>query len=54
MAAVDDAHEQAFADIDADPRNLLVVVDDDGDAVAYLQSTYIPGSKAIAVGEPAR
>jgi hypothetical protein len=32
-AVVDSAYEQAFADIDADPRNLLVVAGDDGDVV---------------------
>nr|WP_205864140.1 GNAT family N-acetyltransferase [Planosporangium mesophilum] len=42
-AVVDSAYEQAFADIDADPRNLLVVAEDDADVVAFLQVTYIPG-----------
>ncbi|SRR6266568_8239155 len=41
--AVDDAYERAFAAIDADPRNLLVVADDGGDVVGFLQITYIPG-----------
>jgi GNAT superfamily N-acetyltransferase len=40
---VDDAYERAFADIDSDPRNLLVVAEDDGTVVACLQVTYIPG-----------
>jgi GNAT superfamily N-acetyltransferase len=40
---VDDAYERAFADIDADPRNLLVVADDGGEVVACMQITYIPG-----------
>lgn len=43
VAVVDDAYEQAFAAIDADPRNLLVVAEDDADVVACLQITYIPG-----------
>lgn len=43
FAVVDAAYERAFADIDADPRNLLVVADDDGDVVASMQITYIPG-----------
>jgi GNAT superfamily N-acetyltransferase len=43
VAVVDDAYERAFADIDADPRNLLVVAQDDADVVACLQITYIPG-----------
>lgn len=40
---VDAAYERAFADIEADPRNHLIVGDDDGDVVACLQLTYIPG-----------
>lgn len=40
---VDDEYERAFADIDSDPRNLLVVAEDDGNVVACLQVTYIPG-----------
>lgn len=40
---VDEAYERAFADIDADPRNMLIVADDDGDVVACMQITYIPG-----------
>ena len=43
FAVVDDAYERAFADIDADPRNLLVVADDGGEVVACMQLTYIPG-----------
>ena len=42
-AEVDAAYEKAFADIDADPRNLLVVADDGGEIVACMQITYIPG-----------
>ncbi|MFC7545576.1 GNAT family N-acetyltransferase [Plantactinospora sp. GCM10030261] len=40
---VDEAYERAFADIDADPRNLLIVGEDGGEVVACMQITYIPG-----------
>ncbi|NBE84997.1 GNAT family N-acetyltransferase [Micromonospora rubida] len=40
---VDEAYESAFADISADPRNHLVVADDDGALVGCMQITYIPG-----------
>ncbi|MEU5904735.1 GNAT family N-acetyltransferase [Micromonospora sp. NPDC047527] len=40
---VDDAYERAFAAIDADPRNQLIVAEQDGDLVGCLQITYIPG-----------
>ena len=40
---VDDAYERAFAAIEADPRNVLIVADDDGEVVACMQVTYIPG-----------
>ena len=40
---VDEAYERAFADIDADPRNFLVVADDGGQIAASMQVTYIPG-----------
>ncbi|MBB5827895.1 GNAT family N-acetyltransferase [Micromonospora carbonacea] len=43
VGEVDDAYERAFADISADPRNHLVVADDDGVVVGCLQITYIPG-----------
>jgi GNAT superfamily N-acetyltransferase len=43
VAVVDDIYEQAFADIAADPRNLLVVAEDDAEVVACLQITYVPG-----------
>jgi GNAT superfamily N-acetyltransferase len=43
FAVVDDAYERAFAAIDADPRSFLVVADDGGDLVGFLQITYIPG-----------
>ncbi|WP_433324802.1 N-acetyltransferase family protein [Spirillospora sp. CA-294931] len=36
-------HERAFASIDADPRNELLVLDDAGTVVGCLQATYIPG-----------
>jgi GNAT superfamily N-acetyltransferase len=38
-----EAHKRAFDEIDADPRNLLIVGEDGGEVVAYLQITYIPG-----------
>ncbi|MFE0590224.1 GNAT family N-acetyltransferase [Micromonospora echinospora] len=40
---VDEAYERAFADISADPRNQLVVAEQDGELVGCLQVTYIPG-----------
>lgn len=41
---VTEAYERAFAAIDADPRNeMLVLVDDGGTVVGCLQATYIPG-----------
>src|SRR5690606_25606629 len=40
---VDEAYERAFADIEADPRNHLIVAEADGEVVAFLQVTYIPG-----------
>ncbi|MGW2282043.1 N-acetyltransferase family protein [Streptomyces sp. NPDC001770] len=41
---VTDAYERAFAAIDTDPRNeMLVLVEDDGAVVGCLQATYIPG-----------
>ncbi|MET8362909.1 GNAT family N-acetyltransferase [Micromonospora sp. NPDC005194] len=40
---VDEAYERAFADISADPRNLLIVAEQGGDLVGCLQITYIPG-----------
>ncbi|MET9623606.1 GNAT family N-acetyltransferase [Streptomyces sp. NPDC006464] len=41
---VTEAYERAFADIEADPRNeVLVLVDEDGTVVGCLQATYIPG-----------
>lgn len=43
FTAVDDAYERAFAAIEADPRNLLAVADDDGEVVGCMQITYIPG-----------
>ncbi|MEV4822453.1 GNAT family N-acetyltransferase [Micromonospora sp. NPDC049274] len=40
---VDEAYERAFADISADPRNLLIVAEQGGELVGCLQVTYIPG-----------
>ncbi|TWD81786.1 ribosomal protein S18 acetylase RimI-like enzyme [Kribbella amoyensis] len=36
-------YERAFAEIDADPNNLLVVADRNGELVGTLQLTIIPG-----------
>ncbi|GGO26127.1 GNAT family N-acetyltransferase [Micromonospora parathelypteridis] len=43
FTVVDDAYEKAFADISADPRNQLIVAEQDGELVGCLQITYIPG-----------
>jgi GNAT superfamily N-acetyltransferase len=43
FAVVDDTYERAFAAIDSDPRNFLIVADDDGEVVGCLQITYLPG-----------
>jgi GNAT superfamily N-acetyltransferase len=43
FAVVDEAYERAFAAIDADPRNFLIVADDAGAVVGCLQITYLPG-----------
>ncbi|WP_327678392.1 GNAT family N-acetyltransferase [Kitasatospora sp. NBC_00458] len=41
---VDEAYARAFADVDADARNEMLVLDGgDGTVVGYLQLTYIPG-----------
>ncbi|WP_320064703.1 GNAT family N-acetyltransferase [Micromonospora sp. RTGN7] len=40
---VDEAYEKAFAEISADPRNHLVVADEDGVVVGCMQITYVPG-----------
>ncbi|MEU1644770.1 GNAT family N-acetyltransferase [Micromonospora zamorensis] len=40
---VDEAYERAFADISADPRNQLIVAEQDTELVGCLQITYIPG-----------
>jgi GNAT superfamily N-acetyltransferase len=40
---VTDAHERAFAAIDRDPRNEVLVLVDGGTVVGCLQATYIPG-----------
>ncbi|UFQ18935.1 MULTISPECIES: GNAT family N-acetyltransferase [Streptomyces] len=41
--AVTEAYERAFREIDTDPRNEMLVLDDDGTVVGCLQVTYIPG-----------
>jgi GNAT superfamily N-acetyltransferase len=43
FTVVDEAYEKAFAAIDADARNHLIVADEDGEVVACMQVTYIPG-----------
>ncbi|HEX6873964.1 MAG TPA: GNAT family N-acetyltransferase [Micromonosporaceae bacterium] len=40
---MDEAYERAFGEIEADPRNLLMVAEQEGQVVACLQVTYIPG-----------
>ncbi|MFI6241124.1 GNAT family N-acetyltransferase [Micromonospora sp. NPDC050795] len=40
---VDEAYKRAFAAIDADPRNQLIVAEQAGELVGCLQITYIPG-----------
>ncbi|MFD0072615.1 GNAT family N-acetyltransferase [Streptomyces sp. NPDC127166] len=40
---VTEAYERAFADIEADPRNEMLVLVDDGLVLGCLQATYIPG-----------
>ncbi|MEV7534928.1 GNAT family N-acetyltransferase [Streptomyces hydrogenans] len=42
-ALVTEAYERAFADIEADPRNEMLVLVDDGLVLGCLQATYIPG-----------
>jgi GNAT superfamily N-acetyltransferase len=43
FAVVDETYERAFADLDADPRNFLVVAEEGGEVLACMQITYIPG-----------
>ncbi|MEV0005558.1 GNAT family N-acetyltransferase [Micromonospora sp. NPDC050980] len=43
LPEVDAAYERAFADLDADPRNHLIVAVDGGETVGCFQITYIPG-----------
>ncbi|MFL6054318.1 MAG: GNAT family N-acetyltransferase [Actinoallomurus sp.] len=38
-----DAYWAAFAEVEADPRNHLIVADIDGEVAGTLQLTYIPG-----------
>ncbi len=40
---VSEAHELAFAAIEADPRNEMLVLEEDGVLLGCLQLTYIPG-----------
>ncbi|MET8698205.1 GNAT family N-acetyltransferase [Kitasatospora sp. NPDC004723] len=41
---VDETYARAFAEVDADPRNEMLVLDEgDGTVAGYLQVTYIPG-----------
>ncbi|MFE2287205.1 GNAT family N-acetyltransferase [Streptomyces sp. NPDC059443] len=40
---VGEAHERAFAAIEADARNELLVLEEDGTVLGCLQLTYIPG-----------
>ncbi|MEE1829201.1 GNAT family N-acetyltransferase [Streptomyces sp. BE20] len=41
---VDEAYARAFAEVDADARNEMLVLDEgDGTVIGYLQLTYIPG-----------
>ncbi|MFD5143348.1 GNAT family N-acetyltransferase [Streptomyces sp. NPDC058401] len=40
---VSEAHERAFAAIEADPRNEMLVLEQDGELVGCLQLTYVPG-----------
>ncbi|GHG09129.1 GNAT family N-acetyltransferase [Streptomyces hydrogenans] len=42
-ALVTEAYERAFADIEADPRNEMLVLVDDDLVLGCLQATYIPG-----------
>ncbi|MFD9128416.1 GNAT family N-acetyltransferase [Kitasatospora sp. NPDC059571] len=43
-AVVDEAYERAFAEVDADGRNEMLVLDDgNGTVLGCLQLTYIPG-----------
>jgi GNAT superfamily N-acetyltransferase len=40
---VTDGHRRAFAQLDADPRQLLAVADAGGDVVGTVQLTFVPG-----------
>nr|WSX52506.1 GNAT family N-acetyltransferase [Streptomyces sp. NBC_00974] len=42
-AEVTEAHARAFAAIEADPRNELMVLEENGTVLGCLQLTYIPG-----------
>ncbi|MET9466165.1 GNAT family N-acetyltransferase [Streptomyces sp. NPDC006544] len=41
--AVTEAHARAFAAIEVDPRNELLVLEEDGIVLGCLQLTYVPG-----------
>jgi len=43
----DERYAEAFEDIDADPRQVLVVADSAGEVVGTLQLTFIPGLSRI-------
>ncbi|HEX6683375.1 MAG TPA: GNAT family N-acetyltransferase [Candidatus Limnocylindrales bacterium] len=43
FATVDDAYERAFKAIDEDPRNDLIVAEEHGTILGFMQVTYIPG-----------
>ncbi|WP_345632901.1 GNAT family N-acetyltransferase [Rugosimonospora acidiphila] len=40
---VDEAYERAFADLDADPRALQIVGEQDGQVIGCMQIVYLPG-----------
>jgi GNAT superfamily N-acetyltransferase len=42
-AEVDERYVTAFEAVERDPRNEMLVAEDAGEVVAYLQITYIPG-----------
>ncbi|MER5454306.1 GNAT family N-acetyltransferase [Micromonospora sp. NPDC002389] len=43
VGEVDATYEKAFADINADPRNHLVVAEGEGEVLGCMQLTFIPG-----------
>lgn len=42
-ASLDPAYVRAFAAIDADPRNVMLVTERAGEVIGYCQVTFIPG-----------